>query len=100
MSPDAIAGTVGKRETFTATVLGLAAFEGDYGTKHRVSLVDHATGAMIVWWASGRVPPEVRAGAAVRFKATVKKHDTYRGARQTVVSRLAVVDDEEVSTAA
>ncbi len=39
-------------------------------------------------------------GAVVRFKATVKKHDAYRGTRQTVVTRLAIDESEEVHPAA
>lgn len=102
---DATCGTVGKRETFTVLVAGARNYESDFGVKTRVSLVDVATGAEIVWWASGSVPdeimdqtgprPETQAPTQLRVTATVKKHDTYKGRRQTVVSRLVMAKPEK-----
>lgn len=100
-NPDATCGTVGKREVFAVLAAGARVYESDFGAKIRVSMIDTVTGAEIVWWCSGTCPDEIWEAATkpravgevlpvFNVAATVKKHDTYQGRRQTVVARLAI----------
>ena len=48
-----------------------------------------ADGRDLVWYASN--PPELSEGDRVVIaRATVKKHDMYRGRRQTVITRARI----------
>jgi len=102
--PEAVCGTAGKRETFEVLVAGARCYEGDYGLRTRVALVDVATGAMLIWWCSGECPeviwsatkprPVTEPAPVLKVTATVKKHDRYEGRRQTVVSRLVMAKEK------
>jgi hypothetical protein len=79
-------GTVGLREVFEAlTLVRVMHFDTDFGTLHLHRFED-AAGNVLVWktssesWEPGRV---------YTVKATVKKHDDYRGTAQTVITRVA-----------
>ncbi len=84
-------GVVGKRSVFEVEVIGTKFIDGMY-PKTMVKMVELATGALLVWWASGAVPDELRtvSGTPVKVKATVKKYDSYQGTAQTIVARLVV----------
>jgi len=86
------------------TLLGRYAIEGTYGTTTIHRLADR-DGNALPWFASndqivdegvgheaeylmGKASMVV--GCSYRVKATVKKHDTYKGQRQTVVRRIVV----------
>jgi hypothetical protein len=88
VKPDASFGTPGKRVVLDVEVLGILTVDGYYGTKDRVTMVETGSGAMVVWWASGRLPQGMCAGALLRVKATIKKHESYKGTMQTLVQRL------------
>jgi hypothetical protein len=68
-------GTVGKRQVFTLTVLGMNTFMGNMGPTTLVRFTDGANA--FTWFASGDVTAEV--GKTYRVKATVKKHEAYKG---------------------
>jgi hypothetical protein len=80
-------GTVGKREDMRLTVLGCHTFEGYYGMTY---LYRFATpeGNPVVWFASSE--QDLVQGASYKVKATVKKHEEYKGKPQTSVNRLTV----------
>lgn len=69
------------------------AFEGNYGTTYRCEFTD-AAGHVFVWWASndpcdggregGWKPAETR-----KVKATVKKHEEFKGIKMTVLTRVS-----------
>lgn len=80
-------GEVGKRQEFELRCLGHSAIPGIYGTKVLHRLAD-ADGNRAVWFQSSGEPLEV--GGTYKVRATVKAHDHYRGAAQTVLSRVAV----------
>lgn len=85
-------GEIGKRQMFgPLTVESLRYFDGDYGLRTMAKFLD-AEGNVIVWWASGN--PGLAEEQVVQGKATVKKHDSYKGVSQTIVNRFAW---EEVS---
>lgn len=81
-------GTVGKREVFSGQVVSVRSFDNFYGVKHMVK-IRCAGGAILVWWASSN--PGWDAGDLVTFKATVAKHEVYRGENQTVVKRAVAI---------
>lgn len=80
-------GTVGKREEFRLTLLGIHSFEGYYGMTHLHRFAD-PDGNAAVWFASSAL--EMEPGASYRVKATVKKHNDYNGQPQTQLTRVAV----------
>jgi hypothetical protein len=82
-------GEVGKRLDFTARLVSVKHFDGYYGTKSLLRFVT-TCGNTIIWWASqGSDLPE---GSVYTFTATVKEHTVYREAKQTVVSRLKIME--------
>lgn len=94
--PDLYVGEPKKRLTFDVTVVRRYTFARDawngYGTEacHIVTMVDKATGACLVS-KSGTFRAEE--GEELKIKATVKEHAEYRGQVQTVVQRIAVLED-------
>ena len=83
------AGKPGVRAVFSATVLRCMRFDGFYGPTFITLMVGKATGACLVS-KSGSFRAE--AGEELEFKATVKAHEQYKGAAQTVVQRIAVLE--------
>jgi len=81
-------GTIGVREVFVLTVTGLREIAGNYGATTIVSFAT-ADGHVGKWFASGS--PDVEIGETYRVKGTVKKHDDWKGQKQTLLSRCAVV---------
>lgn len=70
------------------TVLGTYETEGDYGLSTRVVFQDEF-GNDFVWFASGSV--ELEQGSSYIVDATVKRHNEFKGTKQTQVNRVAVV---------
>ena len=69
-------------------VFGTYETEGDYGMTTRVVFKD-TTGNDFIWFASGSV--ELEQGEGYLVDATVKKHNEFRGVKQTQVNRVRVV---------
>jgi hypothetical protein len=98
-------GEVGKRETFTATLVYTTDLESQFGVTHLYKFKDEA-GNILVWFASsvfynvaeGR---DIDLGDTVKFDATVKNHEEYKGIKQTMISRAVWwVSKEEKKAAA
>lgn len=83
-------GQIKKREVFEITVENVIACDGSYGTTGLHKMVD-AAGNDLAWFASGSTE-WLAVGKTYKIKATVKKHDEYKGRKQTVLSRVAVVE--------
>jgi len=83
-------GTVGKREVFNVAVLAVIENEGMYGVTgiHKLRTTD---GNLLTWFASGSAH-WLAPGEKYTVKATVGKHEEYKGVKQTVVKRVAVQD--------
>ena len=78
-------GTVGKREVFkSVTVERVLELERAYGVTY-LHLMTDAAGNDLKWFGSSRLVE--KEGETVDMKATVKKHEEYKGRKQTVVSR-------------
>lgn len=93
-------GEVGKRERFTVTQVAVKEIDGDYGCIY-LHLFSDAAGNDLRWFGSGRLwkngstagsgpmADQVKDGETIEIVATVKKHDEYKGRKQTVLSRCA-----------
>ena len=86
-------GEVKQRLTRELTLLEKPhANEGAYGVTYRCELID-GDGNLFVWWASNDPTLEQNlglvVGASAKVKATVKKHEEWKGSKRTVVTRLA-----------
>lgn len=96
-------GTVKKREVFTLTLLSRTDLEGgNYGPSFLHVFTD-AQGNIAKWFSSqknvvGLLDGDtiswraMEIGTAYQIKGTVKKHDEYKGAKQTVLTRCVVLD--------
>lgn len=84
-------GTVGKREVFTGTVTAVIPYETMYGTGRVVKMADGA-GNVLKSLTSGAWAYGLEVGDVVTVKATVKAHETYRGAKETNLTRAALVE--------
>lgn len=84
-----------------ASVKRVRYINGQYGTTTIITLIT-GSGDTLVWFASGDI--DVEQYDVWRFDATVKKHDEFRGTKQTVVSRVKFVlqcsDDKDEKVAA
>lgn len=78
-------GEVGKRTTFTGlTVTGIFDREGPYGVTRIHKFVD-AAGNRFTWFASGDT--RLKEGETYDVKATVKRHEEWKGIRETHIAR-------------
>jgi hypothetical protein len=97
---DAYVGEVGKRETFLVTLDFVTGFETDYGYTTVLKFKTTggaAPGATLVWKASA--DPKVArddVGKAYVLTGSVKKHDEYKGRKQTILSRCSLVEGTEI----
>lgn len=79
-------GEVGKRETFYGlTVTNERTIENEYEmrTSYLYTMIDKF-GNVFKWFASR---PALEVGKTYNLKATVKKHDEWKGTKQTVINR-------------
>lgn len=105
-APEGYAGTPGKRAEFIATVLREHIYETHYGLKTLYILADDAghrfalntSSTMLVEdeitddQGTGRSHRPAGPGDRIRFKATPKAHEDYRGQRQTKIQRVKVLE--------
>lgn len=88
-------GTVGKREVFELVKTGHYSFETHYAYSPTVTVLyffEDSAGNQYVWKTSTGFGRVVEKGEKVKVKATVKKHDTYKDAKQTLLTRLNEVE--------
>lgn len=88
-------GTIGERISFTGVVVMVRGCESQWGTTTIIKLVD-ASRNVYTWFASGG--KDVAPGERYVVTGTVKKHETYNGEKQTVVTRCKI--SEVVAAAA
>lgn len=88
-------GEVGKRQQFTAELVGVFVTSGRFGevTIHR--FVDDG-GHTLVWFAN--TDSGMEKGHTYKIKGTIKKHDEYKGWKQTTLNRVKIEEDLGVLT--
>lgn len=80
-------GTEGKRERkFSAKLVSVRTFESYYGVRV-LNRFSTETGQTLIWWTDRAAGDE---GETLLLDGTVKKHDEYKGEKQTVLSRCKV----------
>lgn len=85
-------GTVGERlRGLDLELVSAKSFEGDYGPRTLVVLVDSER-RRFKWWASGSKYTTSEPGTKLHVDATVKKHEEWKGMLETVLSRVTEVD--------
>jgi len=81
-------GTKGQRYRFeNLTVQAMRSFDNQYGVRTMVCFQD-SRGNVVVWWATGE-PEWLETGDTVTVAGTVKKHDEYKGTKQTLLNRVS-----------
>jgi hypothetical protein len=90
-------GEVKKRTTFAnLTVENIRHIEGNFGTTTLYTFVD-SNRNLIKWFASNTLVANYRdaeVGDVVTIKATVKAHEEYKGIKQTLITRAAVIESQ------
>lgn len=84
-------GAEGERVFFVATIMDVISTETMWGSMKIVKLVTDE-GNAVTWFGSGSY--DLTIGSTYNCKATVKKHDTYKGVKQTIVNRLVTLDTD------
>lgn len=88
-------GTVGEKVVITVTVMSVINHSGMYGATGIHKMVD-ASGNVLMWFASGSTE-WLKIGEKVTLKATVKGHGEYKGCKQTSLTRVKALTDEEAT---
>ncbi len=78
-------GQVKDKVTLTAQLIGLRSFETRYGDCHMHRFLD-GSGNVLTWFASKSQHAQV--GSTYKVIGTVKKHESYQGIKQTVLTRV------------
>lgn len=90
-------GEIKKRAEFVLTVTRYSTYESDFGVKHIYGFQDQY-GNLAVWF--GTCETDMERGKTYRVKATPKEHGEYKGNKQTVLSRVAVIEEVIAAIAA
>lgn len=81
-------GEVKERRDFRVQVLFHRIFDSEYGIKTLYNMVTEKN-EILVWWSSNApIQLEEDENHWYNIKGTVKKHDTYKGKKQTVLTRV------------
>jgi hypothetical protein len=96
-------GSSGERMDFRATLLGVFPIETDFGATFITKMIT-TEGNLVTWFASKDCSTEspddaqknglLCKGVEVKITGTIKKHDTYQGKCQTVVTRCTIWTQE------
>lgn len=85
-------GQVKKRAEYVLSVTRYSTSEGDFGVTHIFGFED-AKGNKAVWFGSS--DPGLELGRTYKVKATVKSHGEYRNIKQTVLTRVALIEEAQ-----
>lgn len=81
-------GTVGDRIDLEVECMGIGSFTGTYGETVIYRL--RSDNNKVTWFSSGESDIEI--GGTYKVKATIKRHDEYRGEKVTMVNRVKVLE--------
>ena len=74
----------------TITVIKTMVFNGHYGNTTMVLMKD--ANSNIYKWMSSNASADVKEGATLTMKATIKDHAVYNEAKQTLLTRCKVIE--------
>jgi len=86
-------GKVGDKVQWTLTLRSRYVMDGMYGATTILTFVD-SCGNVIVWKASGVQLDEDARGTVFVVKGTIKKHEEYKGTKQTLLTRCKLVKQQ------
>ena len=81
-------GTVGKREEFAVVIKRKNVTFNNWGACHIYTFAMNGCGSELTWFGSNELTG-YEIGDVLTIRATVKKHDEYKGKPQTVVTRVS-----------
>lgn len=81
-------GEVGKRQNFELVFDRETSYETDFGTKY-IYIFNDSDGNVLIWKTTKCI--DFEKGQKVTLKATIQKHDEYRGVKQTILTRCKVM---------
>lgn len=84
-------GNVGERLRLSMTLVSRRLFSSQFGAKALCKFRDEA-GNTLIWWGTGEAAFQMKLDSFYVVNATIKAHNTYEGAKQTELTRVAVVD--------
>lgn len=85
-------GTEKKRQELTIEVIGLQIIQGGYGSVALHRMLDEE-GRTVTWFSYGSKDKDLVVGKKYRIVGTVKKHDTYKDWKQTIINRVKVLEE-------
>jgi len=80
-------GEIKQRIDFEATLISQNYYESDFGTTHIMKFRSDE-GNVFTWFSSRCL--EVELEQSYKIRATIKKHDQYKGVKQTVITRASL----------
>ena len=83
-------GTLKERLEMDVKVIGKRWVEGYYGSSALIRMLD-ANDNLFVTFASGSFGDNINIGDQLVIRGTVKKHDDFKGVKQTILNRVAKV---------
>jgi hypothetical protein len=86
-------GTVGERVTVTLKLERVIAIENEQWGTHYLHMFVDAVGNDLKWFGSTRLKSDrlVEEGAEIAVRATIKKHEVYKGREQTILTRVQAI---------
>ncbi|KKM25361.1 hypothetical protein LCGC14_1595670, partial [marine sediment metagenome] len=81
-----------KRQELTIEVIGLQIIQGGYGPVALHRMLDEE-GRTVTWFSYGSKDKDLDVGKKYRIVGTVKKHDTYKDWKQTIINRVKVLEE-------
>lgn len=81
-------GTVGQKLSVPVTIVGTQTLQSQFGTTQLIRMEDDK-GNLLVWFNSGG-KYDVRPDEKRNVRGTVKKHDEFKGRKQTVLTRAKI----------
>lgn len=90
LSKSQYVGKERERITVSVTVIGKRWFDGHFGSTALVRMVD-SNSNLIITFTTGKFADTVEIGDNVAIKGTVKKHEEYKGVKQTALNRVVEV---------
>lgn len=90
-------GVVGEKWTGQLTVVFTTEFTTQYGVSH-IYVFEDGAGNTFKWMSTNR--HEIKRGDRVTLTGKVKKHDEYKGCKQTIVTRCKITVEAAVTASA
>lgn len=85
-------GQEGDRDIFSLTLKKVFDFDTDWGLS-RIAIFEDKDQNVVIWKSNTRAIFKLDVDVSINIKGTIKKHDEYKGIKQTLLSRCKVMED-------